>query len=92
MHDRRALATGGAKPGGIGAVSEHDQNSIAAENAAILHTTTAFRTKWIPVRAKKTRQNKNLSFAADSIRTEDALEGETVKGRRDIVPWLMIEK
>jgi hypothetical protein len=42
MHDGRALATGGAKPGGIGAVSEHDQNSIAAENAAILHTTGAF--------------------------------------------------
>jgi hypothetical protein len=51
-----------------------------------------FRTKWIPVRVKKTRQNKNLSFAADSIRTEDGLEGETVKGHRDIVPWLMTEK
>jgi hypothetical protein len=31
-----------------------------------------FRAKWIPVRVKKTRQNKNLEPGSDSIRTEKA--------------------
>src|SRR5262245_20795683 len=34
-----------------------------------------FRAKWIPVRVKKTRQNKNLEPGSDSIRTEKALAG-----------------
>jgi hypothetical protein len=29
-----------------------------------------FRAKWIPVRVKKTRQNKNLEPVFDSIKTE----------------------
>jgi hypothetical protein len=33
-----------------------------------------FRAKWIPVRVKKTRQNKKLEPGSDSIRTEKALE------------------
>jgi hypothetical protein len=33
-----------------------------------------FRAKWTPVRVKKTRQNKNLEFGSDSIRTENALD------------------
>ena len=33
-----------------------------------------FRAKWIPVRVKKTRQNKNLEPRSDSIGTEMALE------------------
>jgi hypothetical protein len=33
-----------------------------------------FRAKWIPVRVKKTRQNKNLEPRSDSIGTEKALE------------------
>src|SRR5580698_7292316 len=32
-----------------------------------------FRAKWIPVRVKKTRQNKNLEPGSDSIRTGKAL-------------------
>jgi hypothetical protein len=32
-----------------------------------------FRAKWVPVRVKKTRQNKNLEPGSDSIRTEKAL-------------------
>jgi hypothetical protein len=35
-----------------------------------------FRAKWIPVRVKKTRQNKNLEPGSDSIRTEKAQGGE----------------
>ena len=34
-----------------------------------------FRAKWIPVRVKKTRQNKNLEPRSDSIGTEKALDG-----------------
>ena len=33
-----------------------------------------FRAKWIPVRVKKTRQNKNLEPRSDSLGTEKALE------------------
>ena len=33
-----------------------------------------FRAKWIPVRVKKMRQNKNLEPRSDSIGTEMALE------------------
>src|SRR5580692_989507 len=36
-----------------------------------------FRAKWIPVRVKKTRQNKNLEPRSDSIGTEKALELST---------------
>src|ERR1700726_5321605 len=32
-----------------------------------------FRAKWIPVRVKKTRQNKRLEPGSDSIRTDKAL-------------------
>src|ERR1700761_2699947 len=32
-----------------------------------------FRAKWVPVRVKKTRQNKNLEPGSDSIRTGNAL-------------------
>jgi hypothetical protein len=32
-----------------------------------------FRAKWIPVRVKKTRQNKMLEPGSDSIRTDKAL-------------------
>jgi hypothetical protein len=32
-----------------------------------------FRAKWIPVRVKKTRQNKNLEPRSDSIGAEKAL-------------------
>ena len=32
-----------------------------------------FRAKWIPVRVKKTRQNKRLESGSDSIRTDKAL-------------------
>jgi hypothetical protein len=33
-----------------------------------------FRAKWMPVRVKKTRQNKNLEPRSDSIGTEKALD------------------
>jgi hypothetical protein len=33
-----------------------------------------FRAKWRPVRARKTRKNKNLEPRFDSIETEKALE------------------
>ncbi|MFB9262736.1 hypothetical protein ACFFWD_06035, partial [Bradyrhizobium erythrophlei] len=29
-----------------------------------------FRAKWMPVRVKEARQNKNLEFGSDPIRTE----------------------
>jgi len=32
-----------------------------------------FRAKWLPVRVKKMRQNKNLELGSDSIRTAKAL-------------------
>jgi hypothetical protein len=35
----------------------------------------AFSSKWIPVRVKKTRQNKRLELRSDSIGTEKALVG-----------------
>src|ERR1700729_2683649 len=41
-----------------------------------------FRAKWIPVRVKKTRQNKNLEPRSDSIGTEKALGG-----RRAVRPY-----
>src|SRR5271154_4644563 len=39
------------------------------------------RAKWIPVRVKKTRQNKNLEPRSDSIGTGKALECVLVVGR-----------
>jgi hypothetical protein len=33
------------------------------------HALERFRAKWIPVRVKKTRQNKNLEPGFDSIKT-----------------------
>jgi hypothetical protein len=33
-----------------------------------------FRAKWMPVRVKKMRQDKNLELGSDSIGTEKALE------------------
>src|SRR5882724_1014532 len=38
-----------------------------------------FRAKWIPVRVKKTRQNKNLELRSDSIGTEIALAHDPEK-------------
>jgi hypothetical protein len=35
-----------------------------------------FRAKWIPVRVKKTRQNKRPEPGSDSIRTDKALVPE----------------
>src|SRR5258708_13576983 len=43
-----------------------------------------FQAKWIPVRVKKTRQNKKGSLGSDSIRTETALRGEPLCLRRAI--------
>src|SRR6202041_637316 len=43
---------------------------IGANGTQILER---FRAKWIPVRVKKTRQNKNLEPRSDSIGTEMAL-------------------
>jgi hypothetical protein len=44
-----------------------------------------FRAKWIPVRVKKTRQNRKLEPGSDSIRTEQALDAaptaDSKKGR-----------
>ena len=37
-----------------------------------------FRAKWVPVRVKKTRQNKNLEPGSDSIRTDQALASKLV--------------
>jgi hypothetical protein len=39
--------------------------------------TKAFSAKWIPVRVKKTRQNKKLEPRSDSIGTEKALASES---------------
>jgi transcriptional regulator with XRE-family HTH domain len=36
-----------------------------------------FRAKWIPVRGKKTRQNKRFEPGSDSIRTDKALDHQT---------------
>ena len=36
-----------------------------------------FQAKWIPVRVKKTRQNKKIEPRSDSIGTEKALEFPT---------------
>src|ERR1700722_9280138 len=41
-----------------------------------------FRAKWIPVRAKKTRQNKNPEPRSDSIGTEKALDHDEFRLRR----------
>src|SRR5258708_35555173 len=43
-----------------------------------------FQAKWIPVRVKKTRQNKKVSLGFDSITTETALRGEPLCLRRAI--------
>jgi hypothetical protein len=37
-----------------------------------------FQAKWIPVRVKKTRQNKRLEPGSDSIRTDKALDAKPV--------------
>jgi hypothetical protein len=41
-----------------------------------------FRAKWIPVRAKKTRQNKNPEPRSDSIGTEKSLDHDEFRLRR----------
>jgi hypothetical protein len=38
-----------------------------------------FRAKWLPVRVKKTRQNKRLEPGSDSIRTDMALAADQMK-------------
>src|SRR5262245_39440184 len=52
-----------------------------------------FRAKWIPVRVKKTRQNKNLEPGSDSIRTEKALAGGALvfEDRAEQFPALAVE-
>src|SRR6185437_4206548 len=42
-------------------------------NASFSRFTKALRAKWVPVRVKKTRQNKKVEPGSDSIRTEMAL-------------------
>jgi hypothetical protein len=44
---------------------------LRRRTAAVLER---FRAKWIPVRVKKTRQNKRLEPGSDSIRTDKALD------------------
>jgi hypothetical protein len=48
---------------------EHDGDSTQSH-----HALERFPAKWIPVRVKKTRQNKRLELRSDSIGTEKALE------------------
>ena len=43
---------------------------LAAKPVRQGHGLERFRAKWIPVRVKKTRQNKRLEPRSDSIRTE----------------------
>jgi hypothetical protein len=44
-----------------------------------------FQAKWIPVRMKKTRQNKKLEPGSDSIRTETTLAAARSSGKEPIV-------
>jgi hypothetical protein len=46
-----------------------------------------FRAKWIPVRVKKTRQNKNLEPRSDSIGTEKAREALTMARLRSLLRY-----
>jgi SSS family solute:Na+ symporter len=46
----------------------------------------AFRAKWIPVRVKKTRQNKRLEPGSDSIRTDKALVAVAFSDRAGKLP------
>src|SRR5882757_8771707 len=46
-----------------------------------------FRAKWMPVRVKKTRQNKNLELRSDSIGTEIALALGTAA-----LSWSFVER
>src|SRR3954463_5932591 len=46
------------------------------------HGLERFRAKWIPVRVKKTRQNKNLEPGSDSITTGKAPGGAPTRKRR----------
>jgi hypothetical protein len=54
---------------------EPDRQGCSTPLAAAfkLDSLERFRAKWIPVRVKKTRQNKNLEPRSDSIGTEKAL-------------------
>jgi hypothetical protein len=77
---------------------------LARDNPARLEGTSSngrtflerFRTKWKPVRVKKTRQNKNLEPRSDSIGTEKALVAvilmplsRSIKGAIEVrVPWI----
>src|SRR6202021_1786853 len=60
----------------------HTRGMTAYSRAAPVHDIAGrlerFRAKWIPVRLKKTRQNKNLEPRSDSIGTETALAPSSV--------------
>src|SRR6201992_3660207 len=53
-----------------------------------------FRAKWIPVRVKKTRQNKKLEPGSDSIRTGNALARVASPGgsQSEIFQWRTAER
>jgi hypothetical protein len=49
-------------------------NFKSKSGAGRIYLLERFRAKWIPVRVKKTRQNKRIEPGSDSIRTDKALE------------------
>src|SRR4051812_21122183 len=73
MASARAAGDHGAFPG----------MQFRADGIGGAHALKRFRAKWIPVRVKKTRQNKNLEPGADSITTGKALGCAPVKPADD---------
>jgi len=65
----RPLETGDAALVHVNIVREPDENP-GVSGAPPRRRLKRFRAKWMPVRVKKTRQNKKLEPGSDPIRTE----------------------
>jgi hypothetical protein len=52
-----------------------EQPALSTSTMIEMKALERFPAKWIPVRVKKTRQNKRLELRSDSIGTEKALDG-----------------
>jgi hypothetical protein len=46
---------------------------VCRKHHELIRPLERFRAKWMPVRVKKTRQNRRLEPGSDSIRTDKAL-------------------
>jgi hypothetical protein len=50
--------------------------AMLAKKGAAIKRSSAFQPKWIPIRAQKTRQNKEIGRARDSVEGETGLSSQ----------------